>query len=78
MRINFGGLTVNAGDTLVLSMTPMGAVPEPAPAVLLIAGLAALTLTAQTRRRRAGAIRQQTPLAPTASAGVHALNPGGQ
>ena len=59
LRIDFGGLTVNAGDTLVLSMAPLGAVPEPAPAALLAAGLAVLAWTAQGRRRRARAVQRQ-------------------
>lgn len=49
LHIDFGGLTVHEGDTLVLSLTP---VPEPAPAALLAAGLALLFWRTQVQRIR--------------------------
>jgi hypothetical protein len=52
IHIDFGGLTVRAGDALVVSLTPLSApVPEPAPVALLTAGLALLGWQLQRRRQ---------------------------
>lgn len=53
LHIDFGGLTVHPDDTLVLSLKPVGTVPEPATAALLAAGLGLLFWRTQARRGRA-------------------------